>query len=87
VCQGKGCWAEVASAKGASFMAKSLDDAVLLPKDCAGQRIVVQGVVTELAAPGAEAHKDHDCKTEGHACPTPSYLVSTQGIELFPTKN
>ena len=34
VCQGKGCWVEVADEKGASFMAKSLDESVLLPKDC-----------------------------------------------------
>lgn len=87
VCQGAGCWVRVTNAKGAAFLAKSLDESVLLPNDSAGRRIVVQGVVTEMAARDAEAHKAHDCAAEGHECPTPSYLVATQGIELFPTKN
>ena len=50
VCQGAGCWVEVASAKGTTFLARSLDESVLLPKDCAGRKIVVQGVVTMLPA-------------------------------------
>lgn len=33
------------------------------------------------------AHKAHDCAAEGHECPAPSYLVATQGIELYPAKN
>jgi hypothetical protein len=84
VCQGMGCWVEVASARGGSFLAKSLDESVLLPKDCAGRKIVVQGVVTALPAPGAEAHQHAQGEVEGHSCPQPSYLVSTQGVELMP---
>ena len=84
VCQGAGCWVQVANRAGVTFLAKSLDESVLLPNDCAGRRIVVQGVVTEMAAKNAEAHKAHDCEAEGHACPSPTYLLSTQGIQLYP---
>ncbi len=78
VCQGMGCWAEVKSADGTTFLAKSLDESVLLPKDCAGRKIVVQGVVTALPATLAE-----EPIPEGHECPRPSYLVATAGVELY----
>jgi hypothetical protein len=84
VCQGMGCWVEVASARGGSFLAKSLDESVLLPKDCAGQKIVVQGVVTALPAPGAAAQEHAQKEAVGHECPEPSYVVATQGVELMP---
>jgi hypothetical protein len=84
VCQGRGCWVEVASSRGGSFLARSLDESVLLPRDCAGRQIVVQGVVTALPPPGAEAHEHVDQPAEGHACPAPSYVVSTTGAELMP---
>jgi hypothetical protein len=76
VCQGKGCWVEV-EAGGASFMARSLDESVLLPKDCKGRAIVVQGVVKALPRAIKEEPKE-----EGHACPKPEWVVATQGIEL-----
>jgi RecJ-like exonuclease len=82
VCQGRGCWVRVKDEKGQSFLAKSLDESVLLPKDCAGQYVVVQGVVTALKAKPHE----HEEGVEGHSCPTPEYVVSTQGIELRPAK-
>jgi hypothetical protein len=78
VCQGMGCWVEVEDAKGASFLAKSLDESVLLPKDCAGRTIAVQGVVTRL---DAKAH-DHEHASAEHECPQPTFLVSTQGAAL-----
>lgn len=79
VCQGRGCWVEVANPKGASFMARSLDETVLLPKDCKGRRVVVQGVVSAMPA------KTHEHSEEaGHSCPQPQYVVATQGIELAP---
>jgi hypothetical protein len=78
VCQGRGCWVRVRDEKGVMFLAKSLDESVLLPKDCAGQAIVVQGVVTPLKP----APHEHEEGVEGHACPTPEYVVATQGIEL-----
>jgi len=88
VCQGAGCWVEVSSSKGATFLAKSLDESVLLPKDCAGRRIMVQGVVTMLPAKEAEAHQHAEPVAEGHVCPAPTYLISTQGAELVaPKKN
>lgn len=79
VCQGRGCWVRVKDAKGQVFLAKSLDESILLPKDCAGQLVVVQGVVTALKA------KPHEhAEAEGHECPTPEYVVATQGAELRP---
>jgi hypothetical protein len=79
VCQGRGCWVRVKDDKGQVFLAKSLDESVLLPKDCAGQRVVVQGVVTALKA------KPHEHEEgEAHECPTPEYVVATQGVELRP---
>ena len=84
VCQGQGCWVEVQDAKGATFIAKSLDESVLLPKDCKGQRIVVQGVVTALPAKGHAP--DHDAELAAHECPAPSYVLSTQGVELVAKK-
>lgn len=82
VCQGAGCWVEVKDAKGAMFLAKSLDESVLLPKDCKGQRIVVEGVVTAL--PARSADPTEVTEADGHACPTPNYVLSTRGIELRP---
>ncbi|HYM81576.1 MAG TPA: DUF4920 domain-containing protein [Candidatus Limnocylindria bacterium] len=84
VCQGTGCWVEVEGAKGATFLAKSLDESVLLPMDSAGRKIVVQGTVMRHAAKGhdhehAHAHGEGE---EGHVCPTPTYLLSTQGATL-----
>lgn len=82
VCQGMGCWVEVADASGASFLARSLDESVLLPKDCAGWKVVVQGPVKALPAKAAaEAQKGVE---KGHACPAPQYLVSMLGVELTP---
>ncbi len=86
VCQGAGCWVEVASGKGVTFLAKSLDESVLLPKDCAGRKIVVQGIVTMMPAKDAEAHQHADHAAEGHECPAPTYLISTQGAELVAAK-
>lgn len=82
VCQGRGCWVRVKDAKGLLFLAKSLDETVLLPKDCAGQYVVVQGVVTALK-PAAHEHEE-EAGVEAHSCPTPEYVVATQGIELRP---
>jgi hypothetical protein len=79
VCQGRGCWVEVVDAHGASFLAKSLDESVLLPKDCKGQHVVVEGVVTALPAAAAAEAEPAD-----HACPKPNYVVSTRGVELRP---
>ena len=77
VCQGRGCWVDVEDANGVTFMAKSLDESVLLPKDCAGRKVIVQGVVTALP------HTHDEATEEGHACPTPRFVLSTQGVELI----
>jgi len=77
VCQDRGCWVDIQDASGMSFMAKSLDETILLPKDCQGRKVIVQGIVTALA-------HAHDEATEvGHACPAPRYVLATQGVELI----
>jgi len=76
VCQGTGCWVQV-EANGASFMARSLDETVLLPKDCKGRRVVVQGTVKVLPSAIKDAPKE-----AGHACPKPEWVVATAGAEL-----
>jgi len=76
VCQGRGCWVEV-EANGASFMARSLDETVLLPRDCKGRKVVVQGIVKALPRAIKEEPKE-----EGHACPKPEWVVATAGAEL-----
>lgn len=87
VCQGRGCWVEVVGPKGASFMARSLDHSIVLPKDCKGRRIVVEGVVTAMKA--AETPEEHAAHAEaeaaepaGHACPVTEWVVATTGAEL-----
>jgi hypothetical protein len=78
VCQGRGCWVEVEAPGGASFVARSLDESVLLPKDCVGRPIAVQGAVEALPAAVAAEQP-----AEGHACPKPTYVVATQGVVLY----
>lgn len=82
VCQGMGCWAEVAAADESTFLAKSLDEGVLIPTDCAGRRIVVQGKVTSLGASEHAEHAEHAENADGHVCPRPEYVVSMEGVEL-----
>lgn len=89
VCQGRGCWVEVEGPKGASFMARSLDHSILLPKDCKGRRIVVEGVVTAMKE-SPEEHSAHAGEaTEepaGHACPVTEWVVATTGAEVRAAK-
>ena len=89
VCQGRGCWVEVEGAKGASFMARSLDHSILLPKDCKGRRIVVEGVVTAMKET-PEEHAAHAGEAEeepaGHACPVTEWVVATKGAEVRAAK-
>jgi hypothetical protein len=83
VCQGQGCWIEIEAADGATILAKSLDESVLVPKDCQGWQVIVQGVVTRLAAKGHEEHAHAHAEIgEGHSCPAPSYVLATQGVVL-----
>jgi hypothetical protein len=79
VCQGRGCWVEV-EADGASFIARSLDESVLLPKDCKGRKVVVQGVVKPL--PPAARAEEPAAGEPAHACPKPEWVLATEGVEL-----
>ena len=77
VCQGQGCWIEIESKDGKTFLAKSLDESVLVPKNSKGQNVVVQGVVTQMPPKPHEHHGE-----EGHSCPAPTWVVSMLGVEL-----
>ena len=77
VCQGQGCWIEIQSKDGKTFLAKSLDESVLVPKNSKGQNVVVQGVVTQMPPKPHEHHGE-----EGHSCPAPTWVVSMLGVEL-----
>ena len=83
VCRGSGCWTEVQATDGSTFIAKSNDHSVLVATDCVGRKIVVQGVVTAMPAQGQQEEHDHEEGEEPHECPRPTYLVSTQGVELY----
>ncbi|MBD3161054.1 MAG: DUF4920 domain-containing protein [Candidatus Eisenbacteria bacterium] len=94
ICQGSGCWAEVADEDGATFLARSLDHSVLLPTDCMGRRVAIQGTVTVLEpveAPEETAAHEHEHEhagehaegEEAHVCPRPQYVVSTAGAALY----
>ena len=78
VCQGQGCWIEIESKDGKTFLAKSLDESVLVPKNSKGRNVVVQGVVTQMP-PKPHEHRDGE---EGHSCPQPTWVVSMLGVEL-----
>ena len=83
VCQGQGCWLEVQDATGKSFLAKSLDESVLVPKDCKGRHVIVQGVLTSRPAKG---HDHHEGDEAAHECPSPTYVLDTRGVELSDRK-
>jgi hypothetical protein len=77
VCQTTGCWMQVSSPSGKAFQVKSLDGTVRLPKTCAGQKVIVQGVVTN-AAKGSHKHQGKG----QHACAQAQWVVSMLGVEL-----
>ena len=82
VCQGSGCWVEVRARDGSTFLAKSADHSILLPIDCVGRKIVVQGVVTAMPAQEQPEQSEPQEGEEPHECPRPSYLLETRGVEL-----
>lgn len=79
VCQGSGCWVEVMAPSGTSFMARSLDHSILLPKDCKGRKITVQGVLVKMPEK-KEEHEAHG--EEAHVCPAPTFVLSTKAVKL-----
>lgn len=83
VCKGSGCWTEVQAEDGSTFIARSLDHSLLVPTDCTGRKIVVQGEVIAIPPPEEEHDHEHEEGEKDHYCPRPNYLVSTQGIELY----
>ncbi len=82
VCQGTGCWVELADEAGNKFYARSMDESILFPTDCTGKKAVVQGKILALMPAG---HEDHDEHAEGsdHYCPEPTYLLSLEAAELL----
>lgn len=84
VCQGSGCWALVAAPNGKSVYARSADESVLLPADCAGSRIRVEGeLVLDEAALTTESEAGTGGTWEGdHWCPNPAMFVTLTSVEL-----
>ncbi|MBI5367404.1 MAG: DUF4920 domain-containing protein [Planctomycetes bacterium] len=80
VCQGSGCWVEVKDGDGL-VIAKSLDHVVLFPKDCAGKKVVLMGVLRE--SPKQEECKHDHQGVAAHECPRPPTLIEVQGASLF----
>lgn len=54
VCKSSGCWVEVVAPDGATIMASSPDHDLLLPKNCEGVGIVVEGLMLEEIPEGGE---------------------------------
>jgi hypothetical protein len=83
VCKGRGCWVEVANPDGDSIICKSLDESVMVPTDCEGRFIQVQGKVKiDKQASGKFEMKKHEGLAE-HACPAPKVLVSLDGASFL----
>lgn len=71
VCQGAGCWVEVSDGSTA-IIAKSLDHDVLFPKDCAGRKALLYGLV-----------RFKPVQESGDDCPKPEILVEVLGARLY----
>ncbi len=82
VCQGSGCWIEIADEAGNKFYVRSMDESILFPKDCAGKTAVVQGKVMALTPAGHEEHQEH-VEGSDHYCPEPTYLLSVEAAKLL----
>jgi hypothetical protein len=54
VCKSSGCWVEVVAPDGATITASSPDHDLLLPKNCEGANITVEGIMLEEAPEGGE---------------------------------
>lgn len=75
VCQKRGCWVELSDGTTV-VMAKSLSHGVLLPKDCAGKKARIRGIVRTAPAEEPGETKEHDC-------PNPKRLVEIVGAQLY----
>ena len=75
VCQKRGCWVELSDGTTV-VMAKSLSHGVLLPKDCAGKKARILGIVRNAPAEEEGEKKEHDC-------PNPKRLVEIVGAQLY----
>jgi hypothetical protein len=85
VCKGTGCWTLVEeSPSGAQIYAKSPDHSVIVPTDCEGSWIRVEGdlVVVEPSAEQAAEH-EHAEGVAPHECPKPDCFVTLSAVELF----
>lgn len=58
VCQGMGCWIEVAGeTENEKILVKVEDGVIVFPKDAKGKTAIVEGIVAEVQ-PSAEEHKE-----------------------------
>ena len=81
VCQGSGCWIELADPAGNRFYVRSMDESIIFPKDCVGRKAAVQGDLIALPAAGHEGH-DHD-EEGGQHSHEPTYLLDVKGARLL----
>ncbi|MBI2899352.1 MAG: DUF4920 domain-containing protein [Planctomycetes bacterium] len=72
VCQNRGCWVEIDG-----VIAKSLKHDILFPKDCAGKRAVVRGVLRQAPE---EKKEEGEHKED---CPQPKVIVEILGARLY----
>lgn len=85
VCPNMGCWMVIED-QGVQAMVRMADHSFRVPKDSAGKRARVQGVVNSPAAvaPFKCPHGGHACGEEGRARQQGSQVqLEASGVELF----
>lgn len=91
VCQGMGCWLEIADpAIGRGVRFKVQDGVIVFPKDAAGKRASAEGVFEQITtSPVREAHQEHAKAKDAAGTPAPAgpteniYWVRASGAVLY----
>jgi hypothetical protein len=91
VCQGMGCWLEIADpALGRGVRFKVQDGVIVFPRDAVGKKASAEGVFEEIAtSPVREAHQENARAKESAGVPTPAtptekiYWVRASGAVLY----
>ncbi|MBS3946640.1 MAG: DUF4920 domain-containing protein [Melioribacter sp.] len=66
VCQGMGCWIEVAGEKeNEKILVKVEDGVIVFPKDAKGKTALVEGIVAEVQPSTEEHHSEKDHQHDG----------------------
>lgn len=91
VCQKEGCWLKLNSAKGSNenMMVKMKDHAFLLPKDIAGKRVLIHGVVNkEEVSVKDQKHYLEDAGASKEEIskitePKQEYVMIADGVKIY----